>query len=56
MAGLTQEDIENLGTITESPKVDPLGGTGSRDIQMEEVKTLGGMVQKQPSRITGVVE
>ena len=56
MAGLTEEDIKNLDTITESPKVDPLGLTGSRDIQMEEVETLGGTIQKQPSRITGVIE
>ena len=56
MAGLTEEDIKNLGAISKPSKVDPAGQLPNRDIQMEEVETLGGMVQKQPSRITGVVE
>ena len=56
MAGLTQEDIENLGALTESPKVDPAGQSPSREIEMEEVETLGGTIKKLPSRITGILE
>ncbi len=56
MAGLTEEDLKNLGALTESPKVDPLGKVSSDQIEMEEVETLGGTIQKLPSRITGVLE
>ena len=56
MAGLTEEDIKNLGALTDAPKVDPLGQSSSREIEMEEVETLGGTIQKLPSRITGQLE
>ena len=56
MAGLTEEDIKNLGALTEVPKVDPAGQSSSRDIEMEEVETLGGTIQKRASRNTGILE
>jgi peptidoglycan hydrolase-like protein with peptidoglycan-binding domain len=56
MAGLTEEDIKNLGALTEAPKVDPLGKSPSSEIEMEEVETLGGTIKKLPSRITGKLE
>jgi len=56
MAGLTEEDIKNLGIITKPSEVNPATRLPSADIEMEEVTTLGGTIQKQPSRITGVIE
>jgi len=56
MAGLTEEDIKNLGALTDNPKVDPAGQSSSREIEMNEVETLGGTIKKLPSRITGQLE
>ena len=56
MAGLTEEDIKNLGALTDAPKVDPAGQSSSREIEMDEVETLGGTIKKLPSRITGQLE
>ena len=56
MAGLTEEDIKNLKALSDVPRVDPLTQSPSKKIEMEEVETLGGTIQKRASRNTGMLE
>ena len=56
MAGLTEEDIKNLKALSDVPRVDPLTQSPSKQIEMEEVETLGGTIQKRASKNTGMLE
>ena len=55
MAGLTEEDIKNLGALSK-PTVKVRDLVPNPDIEIDKVETLGGTLKKEPSRISGKLE
>jgi len=56
MAGLTEQDIENLKKLSKPPQVDVKDLVPNPDVKMQKVETLGGTIPKQASKNTGRLE